>query len=85
MAGRGGSEAVTHTLRDSLGRKASSREKSAPSNRCSSWGGLTTLLSSDSSAPLTPGRGVEIEREGCCSIIHVHLLHPLQRDERVRL
>lgn len=54
LTGRGGSDAVKHSLRDSLGRMPPSSEKSSPSNKCSSCGSDTVLLSSDSSAPLTP-------------------------------
>lgn len=55
FTGRGGSEAVRHTLRDSLGRMVSMVEKSVTSNRCSACGSDTTLLSSASSTPVRPG------------------------------
>lgn len=54
FTGRGGSDAVTHTRRDSLGRMSSRSERSEVNSRCSCRGSDTIVLSCDSSAPCKP-------------------------------
>lgn len=55
FTGRGGSDAVTHTRRDSLGRMSPRSERSEVNSRCSCRGSDTTVPSCDSSAPCKPG------------------------------